>query len=363
MLAATVLVAVLPGDGIGPEIVGEAVRALRAVRPDVELGEGAVGAASLRKGEPALPERTRALCDASDAILFGAVGDPAFAAAPFEERPEAALLALRRDYGLFANLRPVRDERRGIDLVVVRELTGGLYYGEPKGRRVNERGEREAVDTMRYTAPEIERIAHVAFSLARTRRGRVTSVDKCNVLETSRLWREVVAEVALAYPDVRVDHMLVDTAAMRLVRQPADFDVVLTENTFGDILSDEAAVLAGSIGVLPSASLGAPKGGRRFGLYEPIAGSAPDIAGRGIANPVGAILSAALLLRHSLNDEGGAACIEAAVETALNAGVKTFDLAAPGERPASTAEFGDAVVAAASDLRRLTLRLTHGARG
>lgn len=336
-------VAVLPGDGIGPEIVAEAVRILRAVRPDVACAQGAVGAAALRTQGVPLPDQTRELCDASDAILFGAVGDPQFDGAPFERRPEAALLALRRNYGLFANLRPVREVSRGIDLVVVRELTGGLYFGTPKERRLNADGVREAIDTMIYTAVEIERIARVAFDLARSRRRRVTSVDKYNVLETSRLWREVVEETAGAYPDVHLDHLLVDTAAMRLMRGPAEFDVLLTENMFGDILSDEAAVLTGSIGLLPSASLGAGESGRTFGMYEPIAGSAPDIAGRNIANPVGTILSAALLLRHSLGDEESAKRVEAAVERVLADGVRTRDL--PGSREAIGArEFGNAVL-------------------
>ena len=343
----------MPGDGIGPEVTRAAVRVLKAVRPDVECIEGEVGGVALRNGKSALPDETRALCDRSDAILFGSVGLPEYDGRQLSERPEYALFLLRRDYELYANIRPVRvfsglesassllpELVKGLDLIVVRELTGGIYFGKPKEQRTGADGIEEAVDTMFYRAPEIERIARVAFELARGRRKLVTSVDKQNILETSRLWRRVVDRIAPEYPDVRVAHLLVDNAAMQLVRRPGDFDVLLTENMFGDILSDEAAMLTGSIGNLPSASLGA-KGtpGRQFGLYEPISGSAPDIAGRGVANPTAAILSAAMLLRLSLADEAGAARIESAVEQTFASGARTSDLVKAGEKALSTAEF------------------------
>ena len=343
----------MPGDGIGPEVTRAAVRVLNAVRPDVECVEGEVGGAALRSGKAALPDETRALCDRSAAILFGSVGLPQFDGKQLSERPEYALFLLRRDYELYANIRPVRvfsglesassllpELVKGLDLIVVRELTGGIYFGKPKEQRIGSDGIEEAVDTMFYRAPEIERIARVAFELARGRRKLVTSVDKQNILETSRLWRRVVDRIAPEYADVRVAHLLVDNAAMQLVRRPGEFDVLLTENMFGDILSDEAAMLTGSIGNLPSASLGA-KGtpGRQFGLYEPISGSAPDIAGRGIANPTAAILSAAMLLRHSLADEAGAGRIENAVEQTFASGARTSDLVKAGEKALSTIEF------------------------
>lgn len=330
-----------------------AVRVLNAVRPDVECIEAEAGGAALRNGKSALPDETRALCDRSAAILFGSVGLPEYDGKQLSERPEYALFLLRRDYELYANIRPVRvfsglesassllpELVKGLDLVVVRELTGGIYFGKPKEQRTGADGIEEAVDTMFYRAPEIERIARVAFELARGRRKLVTSVDKQNILETSRLWRRVVDRIAPEYPGVRVAHLLVDNAAMQLVRRPGDFDVMLTENMFGDILSDEAAMLTGSIGNLPSASLGA-KGepGKQFGLYEPISGSAPDIAGRGVANPTAAILSAAMLLRLSLADEAGAAKIERAVERTFASGARTNDLAKPGEKALSTIEF------------------------
>jgi 3-isopropylmalate dehydrogenase len=351
-------IAVLPGDGIGPEVTHAAVRVLQRVRPDLDCIEGIVGGAALACRLPALPPNTRELCDGSDAILFGSVGLPEYEGKPLVERPEYALFLLRRDYQLYANLRPVRvfpgleeasslkaEIVRGLDLIVVRELTGGIYYGTPKEQRRID-GIDEAVDTMIYRAPEVERIARIAFELARARRGHLTSVDKQNILETSRLWRRVVGEVAREYPDVHVEHLLVDNAAMQLVAHPGDFDVIVTENMFGDILSDEAAILTGSIGTLPSASLGA-KGslGQQFGLYEPIGGTAPSIAGAGIANPTAAILSAAMLLRHSLADGGGAARIECAVERAYADGVRTQELAKPGSASVSTSAFADAVIA------------------
>ena len=351
-------IAVLPGDGIGPEVTRAAARVLQLVRPDLECNEGLVGGAALGRGLAALPPDTQKLCDSSDAILFGSVGLPEYEGKPLLERPEYALFLLRRDYELYANLRPVRvfagleeasslkpEIVRGLDLVVVRELTGGIYYGKPKEQRCVE-GVDEAVDTMIYRAPEIERIAHVAFALARARRKRLTSVDKQNILETSRLWRRIVGEVAREYPDVAVEHLLVDTAAMQLVQRPGEFDVIVTENMFGDILSDEAAILTGSIGTLPSASLGARDGPRRqFGLYEPIGGTAPSIAGKGVANPTAAILSAAMLLRHSLDDPQNAARIDRAVERAYADGLRTAELAGSSMAALSTEAFAEAVIA------------------
>jgi 3-isopropylmalate dehydrogenase len=342
--------ALCPGDGIGPEVVAEAVRALRAVGDlfGYEFATSAypIGAAALtRFGDP-LPGFTRAAVTEANAVLLGAVGDPAFDSSPAELRPEAGLLALRRHLAVYANLRPVtpypelaaasplRPELlTGVDLLIVRELTGGLYYGEPRGR-----DETSAVNTLRYTASEVERVARVAFEAARLRRKRVTSVDKANVLEVSGLWREVVSRVGAEYPDVVLEHLYVDYAAMRLVSQPASFDVLVTENLFGDILSDEAAVLAGSLGVLPSASLGDGPG-----LFEPVHGSAPGLAGRGVANPIGAIGSAALLLRYGLGLNDAALLLEAAVQTVLRAGFRTRDLVGPGARWLGTREFAEQI--------------------
>ncbi len=352
-------IAVLPGDGIGPEVTRAAVRVLHTVRPDLECIEASVGGAALEAGQPALPEQARALCERSAGILFGSVGLPQYEGKPLAQRPEYALFLLRRDFELYANVRPVRvfpgleDASsllprlvKGLDLVVIRELTGGIYFGKPKEQRTGEDGVEEAVDTMIYRAPEIERIARVAFDLARKRRKHVTSIDKQNILETSRLWRRVVDRVATEYPDIQLEHLLVDNAAMQLVRRPAEFDVLVTENMFGDILSDEAAILTGSIGNLPSASLGTrvTEFGQ-FGLYEPISGTAPDIAGQGIANPTAAILSAAMLLRHSLRDDGAAARIEKAVEGAFAQGARTRELAAHGEESLGTQTFTDRVLA------------------
>ncbi len=351
------MIAVLPGDGIGPEVTRAAVRVLRGVRPDLDAREALVGGAALAAGLPPLPDETRALCDRSDAILFGSVGLPQYDGKPLPERPEYALFLLRRDYELYANLRPVRvfagleqasplkaELVRGLDLLVVRELTGGIYFGRPKELRTVD-GVDEAVDTMIYRAPEIERIARIAFELARARRKHLTSVDKQNILETSRLWRRVVNGLSSEYGNVRLDHLLVDNAAMQLVARPGDFDVIVTENMFGDILSDEAAILTGSIGTLPSASLGA-RGvpGRQFGLYEPIGGTAPALAGTKSANPTAAILSAAMLLRHSLDDETNAARIEGAIDRAYADGLRTAELAGASE-PLSTGAFTDAVIA------------------
>jgi 3-isopropylmalate dehydrogenase len=350
-------IAVLPGDGIGPEVTRAGAAVLQAVRPDLDVVEELVGGAAMASGLPALPDPTRLLCDRSDAILFGAVGLPQYDGKPLPQRPEYALLQLRGDYELYANVRPVRvfdgledasslkaELVRGLDLVVVRELTGGLYFGKPKEQRIED-GVETAIDTMYYRAPEIERIARVAFDLARGRRKRVTSVDKQNILETSRLWRRVVERIAAEYPDVALDHLLVDNAAMQLVRRPAEFDVILTENMFGDILSDEAAILTGSVGTLPSASLGTREvAGGRFGLYEPISGSAPDIAGKGIANPTASILSAAMLLRSSLGDETNAARVERAVERAYAGGARTAELVPAGAPSLSTEEFARRVL-------------------
>ena len=343
-------VAVLPGDGIGPEVTAEAVRVLGAVADlfgyRLDLAEYAVGAAGVAEAGVALPARTRDGVRQADAVLLGAVGHPDLASAAGDRRPEAGLLALRKLLGAYANLRPVavhpalrhvsplRPERlEGVDLLIVRELTGGLYYGEPRAL-----GPHEAVNTLRYSVPEIERVARVAFEAARRRRGAVTSVDKANVLEVSQLWRETVTRVATDYPDVRLEHLYVDFAAMRLVADPARIDVLLTENLFGDILSDEAAVLAGSLGMLPSASIG-----DGAGLFEPVHGSAPDIAGTGVANPLGAVASAAMLLRYGLGLAEAGAVVEQAVTAALAAGVRTPDIARAGEPVLGTREVGETI--------------------
>jgi 3-isopropylmalate dehydrogenase len=355
-------IAVLPGDGIGVEVIAEVEKVLQAVGErfghQFVLERALVGGAAMdATGEP-LPESTLALCRSSDAVLFGAVGNPKYDDPRAKVRPEQALLGLRKNLGLFANLRPVwvhpaladisplRPELvRGVDLVVVRELTGGIYFGQPRVE-----GSERAVDTMAYTRAEVERIAHVAFRLARGRRRKVTSVDKANVLACSRLWRSVVTEVAREYPDVQLEHLLVDAATMHLIKRPRDFDVLLTGNMFGDILSDETSVLTGSMGMLPSASLGtspsASLGEGSFGLYEPIHGSAPDIAGKGIANPLAAILSVAMLLRHSLAMEAEARAVEAAVAAVLDAGHRTPDIAAPGQPTVTTQQMGALVVEA-----------------
>ncbi len=344
-------IAVLPGDGIGPEVTAEAVRALRAAGEvcghAFALTEYPIGAKAYRDhGEP-FPEATRDAVRAADAVLLGAVGDPSMDKAPRRHRPEAGLLALRKLLGAYANLRPVsvhpalvhvsplRAERlAGVNVLIVRELTGGIYYGEPRWKSTTEAG-----NTMRYSAKEIERVARVAFVAASTRRKRVLSVDKANVLEVSQLWRDTVTRVAGDYPDVALEHAYVDFAAMRLVASPAAIDVLVTENLFGDILSDEAAVLTGSLGLLPSASLGDGPG-----LFEPVHGSAPDIAGKGIANPIGAVASAALLLRHGLDLPEPADLIDAAIERALDAGWRTRDIAQPSERTATSRELGDEIV-------------------
>jgi len=328
----------LPGDGIGPEVVREAVRVLEAVAGRYghvfEYVERLIGGGAIDRYGTALTDETLADCRAADAVLLGAVGGPKWDDPAAPVRPEQGLLALRKGLGVFANLRPVRvhpsladasplkpDRLAGVDVLVVRELTGGLYFGQPKGREWRD-GHECAVDTLEYYDDEIRRVVELAFRLAQGRRKKVASVDKANVLESSRLWRQIATMIGTEHPDVTLEHVLVDTAAMRLVARPASFDVLVTENMFGDILTDEAAVLVGSMGLLPSASLGETGPG----LYEPIHGSAPDIAGQGIANPVGTILSAALLLRHSLKLEREAAAIEFAVDRALASGCRTADL-------------------------------------
>ncbi len=344
------LIAVLPGDGIGPEVTREARRVLEALALGLDFEEAPVGgAAYLAAGRP-LPPDTLDLAKRADAVLFGAIGDPRFEALERRLRPEAALLGLRRELGLFANLRPATlfpaladasplkpEVVAGLDLVIVRELVGDVYFGE-KGRRTNVEGLRQGFDLMSYNEAEVERIARVGFEMAKRRKRKLCSVDKANVLETSQLWRDVVNEIATDYPEVDLTHMYVDNAAMQLVRAPGEFDVIVTGNLFGDILSDQASMCAGSIGMLPSASLRAWVG--ENGMYEPIHGSAPDIAGQGKANPCAAILSAALLLRHSLANEEAAQRIEAAVATALAKGARTADLGGG----LSTAEMGDAVL-------------------
>jgi len=348
-------IAVLPGDGIGGEVAAEAAKALRAVAAKrghaFEFAEALVGGVAIDKTGSPLPDETLALCRRSDAVLFGAIGDPKYDDPRAPVRPEQGLLALRKGLGLYANLRPVKlypqllsastlkpEVIEGLDIMVVRELTGGLYFGEPAKRWV-ENGVRKAVDTMAYSDFEVARVVRVACELARGRRKKVTSVDKANVLTTSRLWREVANEVAKEYPDVEFENMLVDTAAMRLIRQPKHFDVVVTENTFGDILTDEASMLAGSMGMLPSASLAAGK----HGLYEPIHGSAPHRAGKNSANPIASILSAAMLLRHSLGLEAEAQAVESAVGAVLADGYRTNDIAEPGTTVVGTREMGDLV--------------------
>ena len=352
-------IAVLPGDGIGPEIVEQAVKVLKALGCDFEMEYADVGGVAYANHGHPLPEATLKLAKESDAILFGAVGDFKYDHLERHLRPEQAILGLRKALGLFANLRPAKCFKEltsastlreevvsGLDLVIVRELTGDIYFGTPRGRRTapdgNFPGAPEAFDTMRYTVPEVERIARVAFEAARKRRGKVTSVDKANVLETSQLWRDTVIEVAKQYPDVTLEHMYVDNAAMQLVRAPKALDVVLTGNIFGDILSDEASMLTGSIGMLASASLN----DKKQGLFEPSLGSAPDIAGKNIANPIATVLSAAMMLRYSFDMNAEADAIERAVEKVLADGVRTGDIMSEGCRKVSCSEMGDAIAAA-----------------
>ena len=357
-------IAVLPGDGIGTEIVAEAVKVLNALDLKFEMETALVGGAAYDAFGHPLPEATLKLAMASDAVLFGAVGDWKYDKLDRPLRPEQAILGLRKNMGLFANFRPAICYEQlvgasslkpeliaGLDILIIRELTGDIYFGQPRGRRVATDGHfpgaEEAFDTMRYSKPEIERIAHVAFQAARKRKaadkeGRVTSVDKANVLETFQFWKDVVTEVGQQYPDIALDHMYVDNAAMQLVKEPKRFDVVVTGNMFGDILSDEASMLTGSIGMLPSASLNT----KNQGLYEPSHGSAPDIAGKGVANPLATILSAAMMLRFSLNQGEAAERIEAAVQKVLAQGLRTGDIWSEGTSKVGTAQMGDAVVKA-----------------
>ena len=362
-------IAALAGDGIGPEVMAEALKVLRAASKkfafEIEVNEAPVGWAGIDASGKALPDATLAACKASDSILFGSVGlpdrDPTI---PRDQRPErAALLRLRKEFSLFANLRPVKlpkalahacplapqRQGEGIDILVVRELTGGIYFGQPKSIQDIGNGQQRATDTMVYTTAEIERIAEVSFRAAQQRRKKLTSIDKANVLENGALWRDVVTRVAKKYPDVTLEHMLVDNAAMQLVLRPTQFDVVLCENMFGDILSDEAAALAGSLGMVPSASLGATSGEQTFGFYEPAGGTAPDIAGKNLANPIAQIISAALMLRFSFKLNDAANAIEAAVEKVINAGLRTGDIYNPADnsaRKVGTREIGDAIAAA-----------------
>ena len=352
-------IAVLPGDGIGTEIVAEAVKVLQALDLSFEMESALVGGAAYEAHGHPLPESTLKLAMSADAVLFGAVGDWKYDKLDRPLRPEQAILGLRKHMGLFANFRPAicypelvgasslkPEIIAGLDILIIRELTGDIYFGQPRGRRTavdgHFPGADEAFDTMRYSKPEIERIAHVAFQAARKRNKKVTSVDKANVLETFQFWKDVVTEVHAQYPDVELEHMYVDNAAMQLVRAPKKFDVVVTGNMFGDILSDEASMLTGSIGMLPSASLNT----RNQGLYEPSHGSAPDIAGKGIANPLATILSAAMMLRFSLNQPEAAARIEAAVAHVLASGLRTVDIWSEGTTKVGTREMGDAVVSA-----------------
>ena len=345
-------IALLPGDGVGPEVVAAAVHVLDAVGRcygrTFHTTTHPIGAAALRAGQPALPPETLAACQAADAVLLGAVGDPAFDHLPRAEKIETGLLALRKGLGVYANLRPAKafaalhpvlpfkaERVAGADMVIVRELLGGLYFGEPRGLAADGT---EGFNTMRYTPAEVERVGRYAFDIARARRHKVLSVDKANVLETSQLWRATMTRLGLAYPDVALEHQYVDAFAMNLVLDPRRYDVVVTENLFGDILSDEAGAIAGSLGMLPSASLGDGPG-----LFEPIHGSAPTLAGRNVANPIGTIGSVALMLRHAASLEAEAKAIETAIEGALEAGLRTADIALQGETPLSCSAMGDAI--------------------
>ena len=348
-------ICVLPGDGIGPEIVAQALRVLKALDLTFDMEEAPVGGAGYRMLGHPLPDSTLALAKASEAILFGAVGDFSLDSLPRELRPEQAILGLRKELGLFANFRPALvypelvqastlkpEVVGGLDILIIRELTGDIYFGQPRGIRILDSGEREGFDTMRYSESEIKRVAHVAFQAAAKRNGRLCSVDKANVLDTMQLWREVVTLVGRDYPDIGLSHMYVDNCAMQLLKNPKQFDVVVTGNMFGDILSDEASMLTGSIGMLPSASLNE----HGFGLYEPIHGSAPDIAGKDIANPLATILSAAMMLRYTFDEAQAADRIEAAVRKVLAQNFRTADIYEPGSRKVGTREMGDAVLSA-----------------
>ena len=356
-------IALLPGDGIGPEVTAGAVEVLRAVEErfglQFNVQEALVGGAAIDAAGTALPEETFNLCQRSDAILLGAVGGPKWDNLKSEERPEiGALLPLRGQLGLFANLRPARlyepligasslraEVVRGLDLLVLRELTGGLYFGTPKGIKKEGKGHR-AINTLTYTTSEIERVARLAFELAQGRRKKVTSVDKANVLESSQLWREVVSGVSAEFPEIEIEHMYVDNCAMQLIRDPRQFDVLLTGNLFGDILSDEAAMLTGSIGMLPSASLGSRGDEGPRGLFEPVHGTAPEITGRNIANPIATILSAGMMLEFALGQREGAQAVERAVVQVLEKGGRTADIASPGAQPLGTREMSSLIAQA-----------------
>lgn len=348
-------IAVLPGDGIGPEIVAQAVKVLKALDLDLQLEEAPIGGAGYEAAGDPLPADTLALAKAVDAVLLGAVGDWKYDALPRDMRPERGLLRIRKELNLFANLRPALlyaelasastlkpEVVSGLDLMIVRELTGDIYFGQPRGISTLQNGEREGINTMRYNESEIRRIGHVAFQIAMKRNKKVCSVDKANVLEATELWRQVMIELSREYPEVELSHMYVDNAAMQLVRAPKQFDVMVTGNIFGDILSDEASMLTGSIGMLPSASLDA----NNKGMYEPSHGSAPDIAGKDVANPLATILSAAMMLRYTFNDEKNALRIENAVKQALKEGYRTADIYTDGCKKVKCSEMGDAVVAA-----------------
>jgi 3-isopropylmalate dehydrogenase len=355
-------IASLPGDGVGPEVTGETIKVLKAIgkkfNHNFTFEEGLIGGVAIDATGSALTQETINMCLGCSAVLLGAVGHPKFDDPQLKVRPEDGLLALRKSLNLFANLRPVKvldmltdatslkpEVIKGVDIMVVRELTGGLYFGQPK-KRWQEGNEEFAVDTMAYSTHEVERIARVGFELARTRRKKLTSVDKANVLESSRLWRAVVTEMSKEYPDIELDHMLVDTCSMRLIQNPKYFDVFVTENTFGDILTDEASMLAGSMGMLPSASLSAvPRAGvKAYGMYEPIHGSAPKRAGQNKANPIATVLSGAMLLRYSLALEKEAAAVEDAVMAVLNDGYGTYDIIEPGRKEVGTAEMGQLII-------------------
>ena len=348
-------IAVLPGDGIGPEIVAQAVKVLKALDIPMQLEEAPIGGAGYEAAGDPLPAATLKLAKESDAVLLGAVGDWKYDSLPRDQRPERGLLRIRKELNLFANLRPALlypelasastlkpEVVSGLDLMIVRELTGDIYFGQPRGISTLENGEREGINTMRYNESEIRRIGRVAFDIAMKRNKKVCSVDKANVLETTELWRQVMIELAKEYPEVELSHMYVDNAAMQLVRAPKQFDVMVTGNIFGDILSDEASMLTGSIGMLPSASLDA----NNKGMYEPSHGSAPDIAGKDVANPLATILSAAMMLRYTFNDEASATRIENAVKKALADGYRTADIHTDGCKKVKCSEMGDAVVAA-----------------
>jgi len=355
-------IAVMPGDGIGREVTAQAVKVLKAVigrTQSLELAEAAIGQAGIDTAGDPLPAATTEIARKADAILFGSAGMPGDEAIPFMMRPGASLLRLRKELGLFANFRPAflfpeligastlkPEVVDGLDIMILRELTGDVYFGEPRGSGINAAGEREAFNTMRYSEPEIERIAHVAFRTARARRRKLCSVDKANVLEVMQLWRDVVVRVSAQYPDIELTHLFVDAAAMQLMRAPKQFDVIVTGNIFGDILSDAAAMLTGSIGMLPSASMAAGT----FGLYEPVHGTAPDIAGKNLANPLASILSMAMMLRHSFGQAANAERVEGAVRRVLADGLRTGDIRQPGSTVVDTVQMGDAVV---ERLRRL----------